>query len=147
MFANVTQVFISLEALLLRVAMLPDASILARWNQNLHFRRVRLEHLIDSAFIVRSVCRTRKKSWFDLFQHLLHDRIITHAVLRQHRYLDLAVIGVGTHMQFAPSAALGISMLANLPFPFPVDFQARAIQHQVQTLGGFLGQSYSKLLA
>ena len=79
--------------------------------------------------------------------HLLHDRIITHAVLRQHRYLDLAVIGVGTHMQFAPSAALGISMLANLPFPFPVDFQARAIQHQVQTLGGFLGQSYSKLLA
>src|SRR6266496_1291612 len=67
MFANVTQVFISLEALLLRVAMLPDASILARWNQNLHFRRVRLEHLIDSAFIVRSICRTRKKSWFDLF--------------------------------------------------------------------------------
>ncbi len=34
-FANVTQVLISLETFLLRVAMLPDVRILARWDQNL----------------------------------------------------------------------------------------------------------------
>jgi len=95
MLANVTQVLISLKTFFVRVRMLPDACILARRDQNLNLWRMHIERIIDTAFIVRSVCCTGKKGLFDLFQHFLHDCIIAGAILCQNHYLDLTVIRIG----------------------------------------------------
>src|SRR5512139_831272 len=86
-FANITQVFITLETFFLRIAMLPDASILARWDQNPHLRRMFIERLIDVAFIVRSIGSTGKQSLFNLCQHLFYNSRITSAIARQHSHL------------------------------------------------------------
>jgi hypothetical protein len=66
MLATVMHILTSLETFSYRVTMLPDMGILARRDQNLHIGRMRIEGIVNFAFVIGTVGCTGKKGWFDL---------------------------------------------------------------------------------
>ena len=59
---------------------------------------------------------------------------VAHVLMGHQRGADLAGVRVHRQMDLAPSAALGPTVLAHLPFAFAIELQAGTVDHQVQWL-------------
>jgi len=81
--------------------MLPDARVLARWDQDLHFGRVLIQCIIDFTFVVGAIRSTRKQGLFDLGQQLFHNRIIADVIPCQGGCQNLTRVRIAANMQFA----------------------------------------------
>lgn len=144
-FANSAQVLIPLEALCFGIPMLPDPCILARRNQNIYLRRVRVKDVIHPAFVIGTVGRKIQNRLFNLFQQTFHSLVIADAIFGEEDRLDFAVVRVGADMQLTSGAPLGGTVHAHFPLPFAINLQARAIHDDIQALAVLLRQAHLQI--
>ena len=130
--ADGAQVLIADVALTLRVAMLPDARSLLRRDRGARFPLS--DRVITVAAVVGPVGGDLLDLVCNLRQQVRQQLRVLERVGRDRRGHQLPGGLVHAEMEFAPSAALRVPVLAHLPLALAVDLDAGRVHDQVQWL-------------
>src|SRR5919197_745419 len=127
--SNPSQILIASQTFTFGVGALPNLGIASRWDRSL---RLPLSNcLITITFVVSAVAGNLIDLCIHLIQQLRQHLAIRVIIGRDHcrQYFSTALIDAQMH--FAPSATVGITVLADFPFTFAKDFHPGAINHQM----------------
>jgi len=130
-----SQILVTRQGRRRAIAMLPETGIAAWWHTD-EVDLSRLAGIVEFTFVIGSISADLLNWARGFFDQLLACFCIIHACFGQDHRLDLMGRLVHTQVQLAPGAAFGGAMLAHFPLAFPVDFQARAVHHNVQRAAG-----------
>lgn len=127
-----TQVFITDVAFSFRIAVLPDARPLLRWDSR---SCCSLSNgVIAVAAIIGPVSRDLRDFVLDLLQQVRQQLRVLETIGRDHDGHKLKGRLVHSEVEFAPGAASGVAVLAHFPFSLAVDLNACGVHHHVQWL-------------
>src|SRR5262245_48813045 len=118
--SNPPQILIASQTFGLRVAVLPNLSIMLWWDCRPRFSSS--NRLVTSAFVICAITRNLFNLSFNLIQQVRQYFALVVVTGRHYRGHNLATGLINPQMQFAPGATVSVAVLADFPFPFTKDF-------------------------